>query len=192
MKLTLATKNSHKTQEIREMAPKSFEILDINDLGDFPQAIEDGTTFLANATIKAIELSKKVDGYVLSDDSGLVVDALGGAPGVYSSRYAGTDGDDQANNAKLLREMEGVKERSARFACVMVIARKGLFLTHFEGIIEGKIIDTLLGSEGFGYDPLFIPEGYEQSFGELAGEIKNQLSHRSRALSQTLEWLGQQ
>ncbi|MBT8043418.1 MAG: non-canonical purine NTP pyrophosphatase, partial [Verrucomicrobiae bacterium] len=136
-KLLVATGNSHKTEEIRAMLGDRYEVTDLQSHLDLPAVEETGTTFLENATLKAVEISERVDGLVLSDDSGLEVDALGGAPGVYSSRYAGKDGDDAANNAKLLHELDGVDDRTARFRCVMVLAEKGRVLAHFDGSVDG-------------------------------------------------------
>ena len=150
---------------------------------------ETGTTFLENATLKAVEISQQVPGLVLSDDSGLEVDALGGDPGVYSSRYSGEDGNDAANNAKLLRELDGVEARTARFRCVIVLAENGAVLAYFDGAVEGRMIHELQGQGGFGYDPLFVPDGYEDTFAELGEEIKNGLSHRARAMDKVVAWL---
>ena len=129
-KLLVATGNSHKTEEIRAMLGDGYEVEDLKSYPELPDVDETGVTFLENATLKAVEISKQVEGMVLSDDSGLEVDALDGAPGVYSARYAGVHGDDAGNNAKLLNEMGGVADRSARFRCVMVLAREGEALAH--------------------------------------------------------------
>jgi XTP/dITP diphosphohydrolase len=192
--LIIATRNSHKTSEIRQIVGASFQVLDANDFPDFPQVEETGTTFLENATLKAEAISARIDGFVLSDDSGLEVDALHGAPGVWSSSYGGEEGNHASNNARLLEEMKnvGAENRSARFVCTMVIARDGKALTNFSGTCEGRILPTAAGCVGFGYDPLFAPLGHELSFAELGADIKNQLSHRARALAQVLEWLKQQ
>lgn len=190
-KLLVATGNSHKTQEIRAILGKEYDISDLSAHPELPAVEETGTTFLENATLKAVEISKQVPGLILSDDSGLEVDALDGAPGVYSSRYAGDDGNDSANNAKLLLELDGAQDRSARFRCVMVLAEAGQVLTHFDGSVEGTIIHSLQGDGGFGYDPLFVPEGFEKSFAELGEEVKNGLSHRARAMEKTTAWLEQ-
>lgn len=191
--LIIATRNSHKTDEIRQIIGDAMTVLDANDFPDFPQVEETGSTFLENATLKAEAISNRVDGYVLSDDSGLEVDVLDGEPGVYSSSYGGEEGNHARNNARLLDEMKTIptEQRSARFVCVMVIARDGKALAHFRGTVEGRILTEPSGSGGFGYDPLFAPKGYTDSFADLGAEIKNQLSHRARALSQALEWLSQ-
>jgi XTP/dITP diphosphohydrolase len=161
----------------------------------FPEAPaieETGVTFLENARLKALGISSVIDGIVLSDDSGLEVDALNGAPGVWSSSYGGVEGDHTRNNARLLREMAGKTDRAARFRCTMVLAQGGKELAYFTGAVEGRIIGESRGAEGFGYDPLFIPDGHERTFAELGEDVKNTLSHRARALAQVLEWLGGQ
>lgn len=173
------------------MLATSYQVTDLTS-GDFPDVEETGTTFLENATLKAVEISKVTSGIILSDDSGLEVDALNGEPGVYSARYAGTDGDNEANNTKLLNELSKLPAstpKTARFNCVMVLAENGQRLAHFDGSAEGSIISELTGDKGFGYDPLFIPEGYEKTFAQLGNDIKNQLSHRAKALQQVITWL---
>jgi len=189
-RLIVATRNAHKVEEIRAIL-SACEVLDLSSVSDPPEVAETGTTFLENATLKAVAISCLTDALVLSDDSGLEVDSLGGEPGVYSSRYAGEDGNDCLNNEKLLRELSGQNERTARFRCVMVLARSGEVLSHFSGAVEGRILQNARGEGGFGYDPLFAPEGYEMSFAELGEEIKNGMSHRSCALEGVAEWLGQ-
>jgi len=139
--------------------------------------------------LKAVEISKQVDGLILSDDSGLEVDALGGEPGVYSSRYAGEAGNDAANNKKLLHELQGEDSRTARFRCVMVLAQDGEVLASFDGAVEGRMLSELHGEGGFGYDPLFVPDGYDQTFSQLSEGIKNQLSHRAVAMEKVVAWL---
>jgi len=189
LKLLVATGNSHKTGEIRAMLGAGYDISDLKSHPELPSVEESGTTFLENATLKAVEISKRVPGLVLSDDSGLEVDALDGAPGVYSSRYAGEDGNDSANNTKLLHELDGVGDRTARFRCVMVLAENGKVLVSFDGAVEGHIIHQLHGQGGFGYDPLFMPDGFTQTFAQLGEDIKNGFSHRARALDKVQAWL---
>lgn len=192
--LLVATRNTHKTSEIQSMLGDGYQVTDLTS-GTFPDVAETGTTFLENATLKAVEISIGTPGIILSDDSGLEVDALNGEPGVYSARYAGTDGDNEANNAKLLTELSKLRTadpdtpNSARFKCVMVIAENGNRLAHFDGSVEGSIISEITGDKGFGYDPLFIPEGHDQTFAQLGDNIKNQLSHRAKALQQVITWL---
>lgn len=204
--LLVATGNSHKTAEIRAILGPEYKVSDLKSYPDLPEVEETGTTFLENAALKALEISRQVDGLVLSDDSGLEVDALGGEPGVYSARYAkmksesdhyryyvdnlaGRAGDDAANNSKLLLKLKGVTNRCARFRCVMVLARAGKLLASFEGSVEGRILREIHGHGGFGYDPLFVPDGYDETFAELSSAVKNQFSHRGRAMENVVEWL---
>jgi XTP/dITP diphosphohydrolase len=188
-RLVVATRNAHKTAEIRSMLGGRFEVVDATAFPDFPEIEETGTTFLENARLKAEGISRLIDGWVLSDDSGLEVDALGGAPGVWSSSFGGEEGNNAKNNARLLSEMNGRTDRSARFRCTMVIARDGTERANFSGTVEGNLIGEPRGGAGFGYDPLFVPEGHERTFSELGDDVKNTLSHRSRALAQVTEWL---
>lgn len=171
------------------MIGEHFEVLDATSFPGLPEIEETGVTFLENARLKAEGISRLVDGLVLSDDSGLEVDALGGAPGVWSSSYGGTEGDHAANNARLLREMEGIDDRRARFRCTMVLAENGCEVASFTGTVEGKIITEPRGCGGFGYDPLFIPEGYEETFSSLGDAVKNSLSHRGNALRKAVKYL---
>ncbi len=187
-RVIVATRNAHKVEEIRAIL-SDCEVLDLSAIEDPPEVEETGTTFVENAALKAEAISALTDALVLSDDSGLEVDALDGEPGVYSARYAGEDGNDALNNAKLLRELSGKKERSARFRCVICLARKGEVLADFSGAVEGRILEGESGAGGFGYDPLFAPDGYEQSFAELGEEVKNGMSHRARALEGVVAWL---
>ena len=188
-KLLVATGNSHKTDEIRAILGAGYVVSDLKAHPELPEVDETGTTFLENATLKAVEISKQVEGLILSDDSGLEVDALGGEPGVYSSRYAGEAGNDAANNKKLLHELQGEDSRTARFRCVMVLAQDGDVLASFDGAVEGRMLSELHGEGGFGYDPLFVPDGYEQTFSQLSEGIKNQLSHRAVAMQKVVAWL---
>lgn len=190
--LVIATRNAHKTQEIREMIGDRYKVLDANHFTELPAVDETGSTFLENATLKALAISREVTGLVLSDDSGLEVDALGGAPGVWSSSYGGEEGNHPKNNARLMTEMAGKTDRSARFRCTMVLARDGKVLADFSGTVEGRILEAPYGAGGFGYDPLFAPEGHDRSFAELGPEVKNSLSHRGRALAKVVEWLESQ
>ena len=187
--LLVATGNSHKTAEIRAILGAGYVVSDLKAHPELPAVEETGSTFLENATLKAVEISKQVEGLILSDDSGLEVDALGGEPGVYSSRYAGEAGNDAANNKKLLHELQGKDNRKARFRCVMVLAQDGEVLTSFDGAVEGRMLSELHGEGGFGYDPLFVPDGYDQTFSQLSEGIKNQLSHRAVAMQKVVAWL---
>lgn len=187
-RVVVATRNAHKVGEIRAIL-SDYEVCDLSVIANPPVVEETGTTFLENATLKALAISRLTGDLVLSDDSGLEVDFLGGDPGVYSSRYAGEEGNDTLNNRKLLKEMDGVASRGARFRCAIVLARGGVVLADFSGTVEGTIRESLRGSGGFGYDPLFVPEGYQESFAELGEEVKNSLSHRARALDEVAAWL---
>lgn len=190
-RLIVATRNSHKTAEIRAMVTGQFEVMDATAFPEFPEIDETGSTFLENARLKALGISHRIAGWVLSDDSGLEVDALGGAPGVWSSSYGGEEGNHEKNNARLLAEMVGISQRTARFRCTMVLAREGKEAANFSGSVEGRIIDASKGEKGFGYDPLFIPDGHELTFAQLGDVVKNSLSHRARALAKVLEFLKQ-
>ncbi len=185
MKLLIATRNAHKLAEIREMLP-GVEIVGTEAWAEVPDPEETGTTFEANAILKAEAWCAATGLPAIADDSGLEVDALNGAPGIHSARYAGGHGDAAANNAKLLRELSDVPpaQRTARFVCALAFARPGRPTEVLRGVCEGRVIEALHGAHGFGYDPLFIPEGYEQTFGELPNEVKASLSHRARAFAQ--------
>jgi len=192
-RLLIATKNAHKTEEIRAILGAEWEVTDLNAHPEVPAPEETGATFAENAAIKAVAGSQLFRGYVLSDDSGLEVDALGGAPGVISARYAGPKANDADNRARLLRELAADsvrgKARSARFRCVMCVARDGAVLGTFDGAVEGVIINQERGEGGFGYDSLFVPAGYCETFGQLSAETKNKESHRARALAKAQEFL---
>jgi XTP/dITP diphosphohydrolase len=191
-RLILATRNAHKTAEICAMIGARFDVLDVTSFPDLPEIAETGTTFLENARLKAEGISRQVAGWVLSDDSGLEVDALGGAPGVWSSSFGGEEGNHAKNNARLLAEMADKADRTARFRCTMVLAQAGREVAHFNGTVEGHLIAALEGQGGFGYDPLFVPDGHSQTFAELGEAIKNSLSHRARALEQVVAYLNAQ
>jgi XTP/dITP diphosphohydrolase len=190
-RLIVATRNRHKTAEIRSLIGPRFEVLDATDFPDFPEVEETGTTFLENATLKAVAISRLVAGWVMADDSGLEVDALGGAPGVWSSSFGGEEGNHDRNNARLAAAMQGQTVRSARFRCTIVLARTGVAEADFCGVVEGAITAAAAGAGGFGYDPLFVPTGYDRTFAELGESVKNAVSHRARALAQAVEWLDQ-
>lgn len=196
MKIVFATNNQHKLQEIREILGDQFEILSLADIGCHEDIPETGNTLEANAHQKAEYVFDHYHIDCFADDTGLEVDALGGAPGVHSARYAeGTDHNSDANMAKLLRELGDNDNRKARFRTVIsLIQMEGGNPVcsreyQFEGVVEGRIDREKHGSEGFGYDPVFIPEGYDKSFAELGEEIKNQISHRARAVKKLAEWL---
>ena len=184
--LLIATKNAHKTAEIRAILGDAWEVSDLTAHPEVPAPEETGVTFEENARIKAEAASLVFPGIVLSDDSGLEVDALGGEPGVQSALYAGTHGDDAANRARLKRELAlcGKAEPwTARFRCAMAVAQAGRMVAVCEGRVEGRVIAEERGSGGFGYDALFIPDGHVGTFAQLPIEVKNTLSHRARALA---------
>lgn len=197
-RLVVATHNSHKTEEIREIVGSFFEeILDLNDFPEIPEAVEDGTTFEENSAIKAFAASAMLpDAFILADDSGLEVDALDGAPGVYSARYGGEKATDADNRKRLMEELGKTgakgKARSGRFRCVLTVVKADRKLAVFSGSCEGILANEEKGEGGFGYDPLFIPDGYCETFGQLASEVKHELSHRGKALALFSDWLRQQ
>jgi XTP/dITP diphosphohydrolase len=181
-RLVIATRNSHKTEEIRHILGTRFEILDVTNFPNLPEIQETGITFLENARLKALGISRHIDGLVLADDSGLEVDALGGAPGVWSSSFGGEEGNHAKNNQRLITEMADQNQRSARFLCTLVLAKNGMEIANYHGKVEGEISRQPSGNGGFGYDPLFIPTGYSQTLADLGSDIKSQLSHRAKAI----------
>jgi XTP/dITP diphosphohydrolase len=193
IELLLATRNAHKTEEIQRILGPQFKVNDLAAHPEVPHIAETGNTFQENAILKALAVSRKLPGLVIADDSGLEVDALGGAPGIHSARYAGLKATNQERIHKLLDELVRVgatkNERCARFRCALALARKDEILGVFEGIVEGQIADRPRGSHGFGYDPIFIPQGFGRTFGELGPAQKDQLSHRARALEKLRAFL---
>jgi len=207
--LIVATRNVHKTREIQRILGPDFAIGDLFEHPEIPEVVENGKTFEENAALKAIAASRQLPSFVVADDSGLEVDALDGAPGIYSARYARENASDTQNIDKLLgelsrrgvwrthatyhRETEQVAEfphfPSARFRCVLVLARSGQILGTFEGVVAGTIVDVPQGRSGFGYDPIFLPKGFDQTFGELAPAEKDRLSHRAHALEKLRAFL---
>ena len=186
IELVVATRNRHKTREIQNILGPEFLVRDLGAHPEVSEIRESGTSFEENAKLKALAASRQLPALVIADDSGLEVDALGGAPGIYSARYAGANATDTDKIDKLLRELAPVRAaedgRRARFRCVVALARNGNLLGTFEGIVEGSIADEARGDSGFGYDPIFIPEGLKQTFGELPTEVKNTISHRAKAI----------
>ncbi len=192
LRLLIATKNTHKTAEIRAILGDAWDVSDLTAHPEVPAPDETGVTFEENARIKAEAASRIFPGVVLSDDSGLEVDALAGEPGVQSAVYAGTHGDHAGNRARLKRELLacGVPPPwTARFRCAMALARDGETLAVCDGRVEGCVIAEDRGSGGFGYDSMFMPDGHSGTFGELPAETKNALSHRARALEKAAEIL---
>ena len=195
-RILLATRNAHKTGEVRAILGDGWIVEDLLAHPELPDVEETGATFAENAALKAVAASRHFpDGWVVADDSGLEVDALNGEPGVYSARYAGPRADDEANRQKLVRELRTALQANpgrlstARFRCCIVVARNGEVAGQFDGTVEGLVIPAARGEGGFGYDPLFIPEGYQDTFSELPPEVKNRLSHRGKALRQAAEFL---
>jgi XTP/dITP diphosphohydrolase len=182
MELLLATRNQHKTREFRELLGADFGVIDLTATPEIAMPDETGRTFAENAILKATSIAKRVDGLVIADDSGLEVDALDGAPGIYSARYTGREATDATNVEKLLRELKNESKRSARFRCVIALAQEGKVLGAFEGVVNGTIVDLPRGTAGFGYDPIFQPAGCNQTFAEMPPDLKNKISHRAKAV----------
>ena len=168
MELLLATRNQHKAREFAQLLGKNFTLRDLTTEHDLPEILETGRTFEENAAIKAIPISEIFpDEIVVADDSGLEVNSLDGAPGIFSARYAGENASDRRNVEKLLSELQGATERSARFRCVIALAKNGELITTVRGEVAGTITKSPRGENGFGYDPVFIPERYEETFAEI-------------------------
>ncbi len=185
--LLIATRNNKKKKELQSiLSTWDVKLLTLDDFEGMPEIEEDGTTFVENAIKKARVIAQLSGCITLADDSGLVVDALGGAPGVYSARFAGLDADDSDNNRKLLDMMKGIaqEQRTARFICVIAVAAPDGLVRTVQGVCEGRIETFGRGEGGFGYDPLFIPEGFQKTFAELGDDEKNRISHRGRALQE--------
>ncbi|MFM8885442.1 MAG: RdgB/HAM1 family non-canonical purine NTP pyrophosphatase [Chthoniobacterales bacterium] len=190
-RLLLATRNAHKTREVREILGDAWAVEDLTARPDVPDVEETGATFEDNAKLKAMAATPHYDGWVLADDSGLEVDALGGAPGVRSARFAGDGADMAANRALLLEKLREVRgqERRGRFRCVLALAKGGKLVRTFSGAVEGFIAPSESGQGGFGYDSLFIPEGSRRTFAACPPEQKQACSHRGRAWMQAVVYL---
>lgn len=185
--IVVATTNAHKVGEYRKLlADQNVELKSLLDYPGFPEVEENGETFAENAAIKALAACKYCDVPAFADDSGLEVEALDGRPGVYSSRYADSDPE---RIAKLLKELEGCENRKARFVCAISIAFNGEVIETFEGEVRGTITLEPKGEGGFGYDPVFLPDGYDQTFGELTPDVKNKISHRAMAFKKAMEFV---
>ena len=185
--IVVATANKHKVDEYKKLLGDiEVDLKSLADFPNFPEVEENGKSFKENASIKAVAASKYCQAPAFADDSGLEVEALDGRPGIYSSRDAATDGE---RIAKLLNELEGKENRRARFVCAIAIAFNGEVLETFEGTVEGTITLAPRGDGGFGYDPVFQPDGYDQTFGELPAEVKNSISHRARAFASAVEFV---
>lgn len=189
-KLVFATNNEHKLSELRQIIGGSFELLSLGDIGCHDDIPETADTLEGNALQKARWVKERYGYDCFADDTGLEVDALGGQPGVYSARFAGPGHDSKANMAKLLAMLEGEENRRARFRTVIALIKGGE--THlFEGIVDGEIMKFPSGSEGFGYDPVFRPEGWEMTFAEATPDEKNAVSHRGRAVAKLIAYLNE-
>jgi XTP/dITP diphosphohydrolase len=188
MDLLLATGNQHKTREFRELLGHDFRLHDLSAFPEITMPAESGSTFAENAILKAITVSKRVGLLVVADDSGLEVDALDGAPGIFSARYSGQHASNERNIEKLLGELKQrnvqLNQRIAQFRCVVAGARNGKLLGTFEGVVKGLIVDHPRGDRGFGYDPVFQPNGFDRTFGEMDAEFKNKISHRAKAVAE--------
>lgn len=180
MKLVFATNNKHKLQEVKDILGSRVEVLSLAEIGCHDDIPETGATLEENALIKARWVSEKYNCNCFADDTGLEVEALGGAPGVYSARYAGEECNSEANMQKLLHNLTGENNRNAQFRTVIALIINNREFT-FDGIVKGTISTGKMGEAGFGYDPIFIPEGYSQSFAQMGSEEKNRISHRYRA-----------
>ncbi len=192
--LLIATRNSKKKRELQTILDDwDVKLLTLDDVEEMPEIEEDGATFTENA-IKKAQIISALSGFItLADDSGLEVDALGGAPGIFSARFSGLDADDEKNNRKLMALMQNISEvnRTARFVCVIAIATPEGSVQTAQGVCTGKIEMVRRGQGGFGYDPLFIPSGYNKTFAELSDEEKNKISHRGKALREAKPLLQQ-
>ncbi|MGN0224924.1 MAG: RdgB/HAM1 family non-canonical purine NTP pyrophosphatase [Prevotella sp.] len=201
MKLILATNNEHKLSEIKDILGDGFDILSLKDVGINTDIEENGDTLLENSRIKATFVASILDKnnypypfIVIADDTGLLVDELNGEPGIYSARYAGGEGhDSEANMRLMLHKLEGKENRKAHFSTFITFIEKKdastTYMKYFEGRVDGTILKEKHGTEGFGYDPIFQPDGYDKSFAELGLEIKNKISHRARAMQQLADFI---
>ena len=186
-KLILATHNEHKAEEFKQILPQ-FRVQTLADLNYDQEITETASDLEGNSLLKADTIFRLYGHIVISDDSGLEVKALNGAPGVYSARYAGEQKDDQKNTEKLIHELKGITNRNAQFRTVITLMSSSVAL-QFEGIIEGAILDEPKGNKGFGYDPVFIPNGYQKTFAELSSNEKNKISHRANAIEKLVAFI---
>lgn len=188
MKLIFATHNKNKAKEVKSLMPESIELLSLDDINFHTEIEENASTLEGNALLKAKTIFEKTGINCFADDSGLLVDALNGEPGVYSARYAGGQKSDEDNMQKLLHELQNKSDRNAHFKTVMALIIDGKEYL-FDGKIEGKIISEKRGNNGFGYDPIFVPNGYNETFAQLDSETKNKISHRAKALKKLLDFI---
>tara|TARA_Y100001958_G_scaffold159991_1_gene164977 strand:+ start:782 stop:1381 length:600 start_codon:yes stop_codon:yes gene_type:complete len=187
--LILATHNNHKAREFQDILPQ-YSVKTLADLGHDEEIEETATDLEGNSLLKAKTIFKRYGYVVISDDSGLEVNALNGAPGVYSARYAGEPRNDQRNTEKLLYKLQGASNRKAQFRTVITLMSPGNSF-QFEGIVSGTISESPRGEAGFGYDPVFVPKGYQQTFAELPADLKNKISHRANAIEKLLHFLNE-
>ena len=187
-KIVFATNNKHKLIEIRSILVDDFEVLSLSDIGFYEDIPETGNTLAENASIKSQHIFERFKIDCFSDDTGLEVDALDGRPGVYSARFAGENSTYEQNVDKLLRELKDVENRKARFKTVISLILDGNEY-QFEGKVEGTITKNKHGTKGFGYDPVFLPDGYQQTFAEMSAELKNSISHRGKAVAKLVDFL---
>ena len=188
MKLCLATNNAHKVEELQALLGERFQLQTLKEIGCFDEIPETTNTFDGNSLQKAMYVWERFRINCIADDSGLEVDALDGEPGVFSARYAGEHGNHEKNMTKLLQNLRGIEHRSAQFRSVITLIINGV-ANNFEGIIRGKITNEQRGSQGFGYDPIFVPDGYDRTFAEMSMEEKNPISHRGLAVAQMIDFL---
>ncbi|WP_289040274.1 non-canonical purine NTP diphosphatase [uncultured Zobellia sp.] len=188
MKLVFATHNKNKLEEVKKIVPPHIELVSLTDIGCFDDIPETGATLEENAHIKADYVTKNYGLACFADDTGLLVDALNGAPGVYSARYAGTDKNSDDNMNKLLENLKSKNNRAAHFKTVIALNINNEKY-EFSGIVEGEITQAKKGEKGFGYDPIFLPNGYNETFAELPLETKNAISHRGRAMRKLIDFL---
>ena len=186
-KLILATHNEHKAKEFKQILPQ-FRVQTLADLNYDQEITETASDLEGNSLLKADTIFRQYGHIVVSDDSGLEVQALNGAPGVYSARYAGQQKNNQKNNEKLLNELKGITNRNAQFRTVITLMSSNDTL-QFEGIVEGAIVDEPKGDKGFGYDPVFIPNGFQKTFAELSSNEKNKISHRANAIEKLVAFI---
>ena len=187
-KLVFATNNEHKLREVKQVLQSDFELLSLDQIGRFDEIPETGTTLEVNASQKSYYIWDKYGINCFADDTGLEIEAIDNEPGVYSARYAGEQKDPSANIVKVLEKLSGKTNRNARFRCVISLVIDGVE-QQFEGIVQGKILNEKHGEAGFGYDPIFMPDGYSVSFAEMSSEVKNRISHRGRAVTKLVSYL---
>ena len=187
-KLVFATNNDHKLRELRQILPSEFELLSLNDIGCFEEIPETGPTLEVNASQKSFYIWNKYGINCFADDTGLEIEALFNEPGVFSARYAGEDKSADANMTKVLEKLGNQTNRKARFRCVISLVIEGVE-NQFEGIVDGKILSEKQGKDGFGYDPIFMPDGFAHSFAQMSSNEKNLISHRGRAVELLVDYL---